>query len=145
MTTPERSLRLVLRIVAAAALLALPCIFLPYAWMNAVHRALGMGELPREPIVGYLARSTSFFYAMLGGLLWITSYDLRRYRPVIGYLAVATVLLGALLLGVDLIEGMPLGWSLGEGPLNAAIGILILVLVRRIEGLPSHPEDGTMD
>jgi len=107
-------------------------------------RGVGHGELPSEPIVGYLARSTSFFYALLGGLLWITSYDLRRYRAVIGYLAMATVLLGVVLLGVDLIEGMPLAWSLGEGPLNAAIGILILVLARRVEAVSFPPEHDIM-
>jgi hypothetical protein len=28
------------------------------------------------PVVGSLARSTSAFYAMLGGLFWIISFDL---------------------------------------------------------------------
>ena len=65
----ERSFKLFLRVVGTVALLAVVAVVMPYSWMDAVHQRLGMGKLPPEPIVGYLARSTSAFYAMLGGLL----------------------------------------------------------------------------
>jgi hypothetical protein len=101
--------------------------------MNAIHQWLGMGDLPAEPVVGYLARSTSAFYAVLGGLLWVLSCDLHRHRPVLCYLGAAIVLVGLMLLGADLLEGMPLWWSLLEGPFNITFGTAILVLSRRIE------------
>jgi hypothetical protein len=47
----------------------------PYSWMNAIHQWLGLGVLPDAPVAGYLARSTSAFYAMLGGLLWVLLFD----------------------------------------------------------------------
>jgi len=114
--------------MGSVSLLALVAVVMPYSWMNAVHGWLGMGTLPAEPIVGYLARSTSGFYALLGGLAWVVSFDLARHRQVLCYLGAATIVFGAILLAVDLLEGMPLWWSLGEGPADIGIGVVILVL-----------------
>jgi len=132
MTASERFLQWFLRLVGAAALLAVFCAVMPLSWMDAVHQWLGMGELPRGPIVGYLARSTSAFYALMGGLLWLVSYDLRRYRPVASYLGVTAVLLGLLLFWADLVEGMPPWWTWTEGPINVALGVLIVALARGV-------------
>ena len=101
---------------------------MPYSWMRAIHQWLGMGELPDQPIVGYLARSTSVFYALFGGLLWCLSFHPNRYRPVIHYLGAATIAFGAMLFIVDLLEGLPLYWILTEGPINIAIGLIIFNL-----------------
>ena len=120
-----------LRIIGTAAILAVVAVVMPYSWMNAVHQWLGMGPLPPVPIVGYLARSMSAFYALLGGLLWIISFDLQRYRLVLQYLGVAIIVFGVILFAVDLLEEMPLFWSLCEGPIDIAIGIIILCLSRR--------------
>ena len=76
---------------------------MPYSWMNAIHSRLGMGELPSAPVVGYLARSTSAFYAIIGGLAWLISYDLRRYASLTLYLGIVFVCMGIILFGVDLI------------------------------------------
>ncbi len=132
MTGSEGSLRLVLRVVGGVALLAVGCVVMPGGWMNAIHQWLGMGELPSEPVVGYLARSASAFYALLGGLLWVVSFDLRRHRLVLDYLGVAITLFGIALLGVDIVQRMPLWWVGAEGPFNIAFGILVLVLNRRV-------------
>ena len=132
MPKQERLLKLILRIIGSAALLAFVAVVMPYSWMNAIHKWLGMGELPSEPIVGYLARSTSAFYALLGGLMWVVSFDLKRYRRILIYLGTAIIFFGAALFAVDLLEGMPLWWSLGEGPFNVVFGIVIFVLARRL-------------
>ena len=132
MTRSERALQLFLRAIGSVALLAIFAVFMPYSWMNAVHRWLGMGTLPNDPIVGYLARSTSIFYALLGGLFWVLSFDLPRHRLVLGYLGVVVVLFGVVLTGVDLLEGMPLFWTVGEGPVNMVFGIVILMLRRDV-------------
>ena len=132
MTKQERLFKLVLRIIGTAALFALFAVVMPYSWMNAIHQRLGMGKLPAEPIVGYLARSTSAFYALLGGLMWIVSFDLYRHRLVLYYLGVAIIFFGIVLFAVDLLEGMPLWWSLGEGPFNVVFGVVIFVLARRL-------------
>ena len=132
MTRQEHIFKLVLRIIGSAALLALIAVVMPYSWMNAIHKWLGMGELPAEPIVGYLARSTSAFYTLLGGLMWVVSFDLHRYRPVLIYIGAAIIFFGTALFVVDLMEGMPLWWSMGEGPFNFIFGTVIFVLARRL-------------
>ena len=138
---PDRLLREVLRIIGSSSLLAMFAVVMPYSWMDAIHQWLGMGELPEVPVVGYLARSTSAFYALLGGLLWMLSFDLRRHRAVLCYLGAAIILFGLILLGVDLLEGMPLFWSLWEAPIDVAFGIVILLLSYRV-GLDAGQRGG---
>jgi hypothetical protein len=133
MTKQERLFKLFLRILGTAALLALVAVVMPHSWMNATHQWLGMGQLPPEPIVGYLARSTSAFYALLGGLFWVVSFDLHRHKLILCYLGVAIVIFGAALLTVDLLEGMPLWWTIGEGPINVIFGVVIFMLARRLD------------
>lgn len=136
---PERMLKIFLRVVGSSTLLATVAVFMPYAWMDAIHRMLGMGELPSEPIVGYLARSTSAFYAIIGGLAWVVSFDLRRHAAVTLYLGIAFVCTGVVLLGVDVVEGMPWFWSLVEAPTDIGIGAIILILRR---GVPAEGVGG---
>jgi hypothetical protein len=132
MTKQERLFKLFLRVIGTAALFALIAVVMPYSWMNAIHQWLGLGQLPAEPIVGYLARSTSAFYAMLGALLWVVSFDLVRHRLILRFLGGAIIVFGGMLLIVDFVEGMPLWWSLWEGPINMAFGTIILILSNRI-------------
>ena len=75
----ESALRVLLRFIGTSSLLALIFVPVPYSWMNGIHQYLGMGELSHQPVVGYLARSTSAFYAILGGLFLLISFDLPRY------------------------------------------------------------------
>ena len=138
MARRDRLFKLFLRIIGTAALLAIGAVIMPYSWMNAIHKWLGMGQLPAEPIVGYLARSTSAFYALLGGLFWVTSFDLHRHKLVLCYLGIVIVIFGAALFVVDLLEGMPFYWSLTEGPLNMVFGIVILVLSYRTSVGPAR-------
>jgi len=100
--------------------------------MDAIHAWLGMGALPNAPVVMYLARSTSALYAILGGLMWTLSLDVHRFRPVLSYLGAVLSLLGLFLIVFDWVEGMPLFWQLGEGPIDLGIGLVILLLSRRL-------------
>jgi hypothetical protein len=138
MTNQKRFIKLFLRIVGSVAGLAVFAVVMPYCWMDAIHQWLGMGKLPDEPIVGYLARSTSAFYALLGGLLWTVSFRLHRNRLVLRYLGAAMVLFGITLFGVDLVEGMPLFWKISEGPSNMVFGLVILWISHRIKQFSSE-------
>jgi hypothetical protein len=133
-TGQERFLSFLLRWVGAVSLLALVAAFMPYAWMDGIHRALGMGTLPATPIVGYLARSLSLFYALMGGLLLLCSFNPLKHRTVLYYLGAASIFIGMAMLGIDFAEGMPKFWKQLEGPYVTAFGILILVLLPRIKG-----------
>jgi hypothetical protein len=124
--------KLFLRIVGTSSLLAIFAVAMPREWMNSAHQWLGLGELPDAPIVGYLARSTSAFYALTGGLLWVISFEPRRYRKVLLYIGVAFTLLGLTLLAVDISEGLPLYWILMEGPIDTLFGLIMVYCGRRL-------------
>ena len=142
MISQEFVFRAFLRVMGSVALLALVFVAAPYGWMDAIHQALGMGRLPDEPVVGYLARSTSAFYAVLGGLVWLVSFDLKRYRPVLAYLGATTVVFGLALGVIDWVEGMPRFWKIVEGPIDVAFGIAILWMSRRAGSSPgTSPAD----
>ena len=65
MSNHEHFLQLFLRIIGTTSLTAAFFVFVPQAWLEAIHQQLGLGNLPAAPVVSYLARSTSAFYALL--------------------------------------------------------------------------------
>src|SRR4051794_12836969 len=85
MNASERRLCWFLRITAVVLLPAAGAVVMPYAWMNAIHHALGLGTLPDAPLVAYLTRSLSALYAGLGVYCWILSGDVKRYRPLLAW------------------------------------------------------------
>jgi membrane associated rhomboid family serine protease len=113
-------------------------VFMPSSWMDATHRWLGLGEMPTGPVVEYLARDLSAFYALVGALLLVMASDLERYRPLVRYFAVAFIVLSILFTGVDLAAGMPWWWTASEGPGGVVFGALLFVLAR-----PAHSKGGT--
>ena len=124
----ESALRVLLRFIGTSSLLALIFVAAPYSWMNEIHQYLGMGELAHQPVVGYLARSTSAFYAIMGGLFWLISFDLQRYERVVNYLGVIFIVFGVAFFIIDWVEGMPLFWRNCEGPFVIVFGIVIIYL-----------------
>ncbi len=142
MNRNERILLWLLRISGVIMLTALGAVVMPYDWMNVIHRQQGLGELPHVPIVGYLTRSISALYALQGALLVFVASDLRRYLPVVRVLAVAGVVFGAMMLIVDCSVGMPLPWTIGEGPWIILLGAVILWLSRPLSfpAIPTQAE-----
>ncbi len=128
-----------LRIVAATSITAIVPAVMPLAWMDAVHRALGMGPLPEGPVVEYLARSLSGFYAVHGILLWILVGDIHRYGPVLTVFLVTTLVGGLGLFVVDLAAGLPAFWIAGEGPFIVAFSTVSLVLLARARAGATEP------
>ena len=86
MTRADKALVLLLRFVGVGALFALVAVFMPSSWMAATHRRLGLGEMPTGPVVEYLARSVSAFYAVMGALCLVVAADLERYWPLVRFL-----------------------------------------------------------
>jgi hypothetical protein len=122
--------QLFLRVVGTVSFSAIIFIYVPYSWMNQVHAWLGMGNLPTEPIVGYLARSTSAFYAIMGGLMWVCSFDIERSRPILFFLGYVFIVFGISIFVIDFFEGLPSYWIAIEGPADALFGIAILCFVK---------------
>ncbi len=104
---------------------------MPFDWMNVIHRQTGLGELPHAPIVGYRTRSIPALYALHGALLVYLAGDVRRFLPIVRVLAVAGAVFGALLFAIDCAVGMPLPWTLAEGPWVVALSAVILWLTGR--------------
>ena len=121
---------LFLRVVGVGGLFALLPVFMPFAWMAAAHRWLGLGEMPAAPVVEYLARSASALYALFGALFLVLASDLGRYRPLVQFLGVAFALLGLVVFWVDLSAGMPWWWTAFEGPPGLVVGAVLFSLAR---------------
>ena len=86
MAKSDKALVVLLRIVGVGALFALLAVVMPVSWMAATHGWLGLGEMPTGPVVEYLARSLSAFYAIMGALCLVLATDLERYRPLVRFL-----------------------------------------------------------
>jgi hypothetical protein len=107
---------------------------------------LGMGELPRGPMIGYLTHSLSGMYAMHGAVVLVVSLDVRRYLPAVKCLAVLAVVFGIGMIVLDVMVGMPMFWILCEGPfIIVANGVLLWLLChvedRPVEGVARRKGD----
>ena len=128
--TPQKLLVWLLHFSGVVVLLAFPAVLLPADWMAATHRALGMGEFPRMPVVDYLARSIAALYGFHGVLLLLVSRDVVRYAPIVRYLGVMDIVFGLTMIAIDLNAGMPALWTMIEGPSLIGAGLLVLYLSR---------------
>jgi hypothetical protein len=126
----RRYLVLALRLFGIIDLIALIAVVMPEHWLEQGHSWAGLGRLPEGPIVGYLARSASALYALLGAVMVFISFDVARYWRLITFLAVAALVHGMVIAGIDIATGMPRLWTLLEGPRFAAIGVIVLILQR---------------
>ena len=127
-TARLRLLQLVLRAGGGLLVLAFLAMLLPFDWMASTHAWLGLGELPRMPLVNYLTRSVAALYGFHGVLLFIIATDPAKYRTIVRYLVFMNIGLGLMLVAVDMHAGMPLWWTLAEGPWLVGVGLLIGVL-----------------
>ena len=132
MKRSEFSIVIILRVIGVTGLFAIPAIFLPYSWMNAIHESMGLGELPDAPIVSYLTRSLSAFYAILSTIILFISFDIRYYRSFIKLLALIIIVTGIVLTGIDVTAGMPTSWTISEGPPTIVVGLVVLWLQKKI-------------
>jgi hypothetical protein len=101
--------------------------------MDVIHQQLGLGKLPNAPIVDYLTRSASALYAAHGALLIFAASDVRRYLPLVRFLAWVAIVFGPVVIGIDHAAGLPILWTVCEGPSIIAIGTALLWLARRTE------------
>ena len=127
-----RILRIFLRITGTFGLLALVAVFMPHTGMNRINDTFCLGPLPDLPIISYLARFTSIFYAFFGAGMWFFSFDVQKYRESLIFIGIASLVLTFLLLGVDLMVGMPWYWTLGETLGNGIIALVVLGLALRL-------------
>jgi hypothetical protein len=133
-TFEGRALVGLLRLAGCITATAFLAIFLPVEWMASTHRWLGLGEFPRTPVVDYLARSVAALYGFHGVLLLIVSRDPIRYRGIVSYVAIMNILFGLIVLAIDIHAGLPLAWTVVEGPPIFLFGIVLALLNRSARG-----------
>jgi len=138
MTGSDKALVILLRIFGVTALFAVIAVIMPLSWMAAVHRWLGLGEMPTGPIVEYLARSLSTLAAFIGALCLVLASDVERYRPLARFLGAAFALMSPVAVGIDLAAGMPSWWFAVDGVAGIGVGTLLFALAR-----PRSSQGGT--
>ncbi len=136
---PARLLQLFLRLTAIVCGLALVAVFMPRHWIDLIDRFIGLSPFPYAPIATYLARCLSAFYALYGGLMWLCSTDIPRYRTLILATALVQLVAAPLLLALDLSLSLPLSWTLSEAPTVLLSGLIQLLLILRTPAPPPHP------
>ena len=133
MALDEReTLVFLLRIFGGLMVLAFLAMLLPPDAMAWMHDRLGLGELPRAPVVDYLTRSVSGLYGFHGVLVLLVSTDLERYRPILVYLWVLNVVFGLMLIAIGIYAGLPWWWTTSEGPPIIALGLVLAFLSRSV-------------
>jgi hypothetical protein len=128
--TRQRLLVILLRLAGVFTLMAFLAMLMPQDWMASTHEWLGLGGFPRAPVVEYLARSVAALYGFHGVLLLLIARDPVRYRGIVRYVGVMNVVFGMLLVAIDLRAGLPMWWTLAEGPPIVAFGAVVLYLNR---------------
>jgi hypothetical protein len=131
MITAKWLLIWVLRLTGGAMLCALVFVFCPFEWMIAIHGRLGLGELAYTPLLSYLTRTLSALYATLGAILLFLSVDVERYLPLIRFFGILSVMAGVGVTTLDALLGLPLFWTVSEGPLTVVLGAALVALARR--------------
>lgn len=125
-------LQVVLKALSVIVMTAVFAAMLPMETMKQIHRQIGLGEMPVSPIVEYLARSVSLFYAFHGAVIWYVASDLRRNLRFFKFYLRLSLAFAIGLFFIDLSAGLPWNWVLFEGPLVTLLIAFLLILIRRI-------------
>lgn len=131
--TMEITLKIILRISGIMLIAALGAVFLPYETMAVIHKHLGLGQFPNLPVLDYLARSVSLFYAMHGVIIIYISFDLIKYLKFLKMLCCLGIVFGIALFIIDIQAPMPAYWIYIEGPFIIILNLLIYVLAKMLK------------
>jgi len=136
MNKQEKMISWILRLLGFLGMFAVLAVIMPFGWMLSIHEFLGLGKMPEAPVVEYLARSLSAFYAMVSVIFWYVSFRVREHWKLVRVLAYLFVAFGVVSWWVDVKAGMPLLWTLQEAPPMIAVGLVILYLQGRGSQVP---------
>lgn len=122
----QRLQRLVLRISAAASLIALPAIFVPRLAAEKLSWIMGFGQPPMIPLMLYMMAGGAAVFVGQAVLLWALSTDVVRYQPLVRLMAWCYAVIGPLFLWIDKQAGLPWWWILMDGVGSFAAGAVLL-------------------
>jgi len=136
----EKLLKLILQGFGVFCCLAIVPFLMPTSWMAACHEWLGLGSFPREPIVDYLARSTSGLCGFLGVLALLLASDIQRYAAAIRLLAISIAALEIINLLYGLPSGMPAWWLWTDAVGAGGFAVAVIYLQQKINDGSSTSE-----
>jgi len=129
----HRWLVLLLRLASAVMAFSLTGVLMPRSAMDAIHNWLGLGELPKAPVVEYLARTLALMYAMQSGLAWVISTDVWRFLPILNYVICFGFICTFGIPVICRLAGMPWSWVFGDGLSMLLLNVLLLFLKIKME------------
>jgi hypothetical protein len=109
--------------------MAFGAVVMPSAWMDDFHIRLGLAEMPKGPVFDSTMRQVSFTYGLHGIAMWLIAADVTRYRPLVILTGIGYLVTGPVFLLIDLQNGMPWSWTMGNGGACLVIGAVVLALL----------------
>ena len=120
-----------LRLAGTFEILAFLAVVMPRTWMEWSHAWLGLGEMPKGPILMFMIRQASYTYGMHGITLWVLASDVERFRALVLLNGVAYLLAGFVFFIIDHTSGLPFWWTLADSLGCGCFGAILLLLNRR--------------
>ena len=122
----EKIQKILLQLAGAFEILAFIAVVMPRGWIEISHASLGLGVMPRGPVLMFLIRQASYIYGMHGVSLWVLSFDVKRFRPLVILNGIAYLLAGPIFIAIDYDSGMPLWWTIGDSVSCGVLGAALL-------------------
>ena len=132
----ERLLSWLLRLAGSVEILAFFAVVMPRSWMEVSHAWLGLGEMPRGPIIMFMIRQASYTYGFHGVSLWVVASDVARFRTLVLLNGIAYLLAAPVFFLIDFTTGMPWWWTVGDAWGCGLLGIAVLLLTSKVAKRP---------
>jgi hypothetical protein len=128
----QRLLSWLLRLAGSVEILAFFAVVMPRSWMEVSHAWLGLGEMPRGPIIMFMIRQASYTYGMHGVSLWVLASNVARFRTLVLLNGIAFLLAAPVFFLIDFTSAMPWWWTVGDTLGCGVLGIAVLLLTSNV-------------
>ena len=128
----QRLLSWLLRLAGSVEILAFFAVVMPRSWMELSHAWLGLGEMPRGPIIMFMIRQASYTYGIHGVSLWVVASDVARFRTLVLLNGIAYLLAAPVFFLIDFTSAMPWFWTLADTLGCGVLGISVLLLTSKV-------------
>ena len=128
-----RGLKICLWIAGILCLLSVVGLVLPFSAWDSIVRFFGVDSLPDSPLFVYTARLMSATFAAIGVFFIILALRPMDYGIMVPFSGLAAIVIGIVCTAVGFAVKMPNFWFLGDSLSCLVLGVLIVVLWRRIK------------
>lgn len=102
--------RLLLRLYAVLAMIALPAVVWPRLALEKVSWIMGFGQPPMTPVTLYMMAGGAAVFVGQALLMWVISGDVVRYQPIVRLIAWIFVGCGPAFYWIDSQARLPWWW-----------------------------------